>query len=183
VNDPWWQTELPQTEKELRGYLARRLPSRAEDHDDLINETLLALSQWMRQHERSMVGSTLEDKRRVVAAFAKVVLRRRIADRFRLDSREWRRRVDLGGRQLTDVPEKGPPPEHSLMLRRMLEITIGILATMTKEDRDLIGFAAGEGPALTPRERQRLRRARSRISKAIVAELGAPAAELLREDK
>jgi DNA-directed RNA polymerase specialized sigma24 family protein len=190
VSEPSWQAALPEIAKELRGYLASRLPSRSEDHDDLVNETLLALSQWMRRHEGmplAMTGSpSPEHERRALSAFAKVVLKRRIVDRFRLESREWRRRVDLGSDWLAGVPDEARPAERTILLRRMLEITIGVLATMKPEDRDLIAFATAGfhvRRGLTPRERQRLRRVRSRIAAAIVAELGAPAAELLRREE
>lgn len=186
----WWKAELPNIERELRKHLFHRLPSRRDTHDDLVNETLLAVSEWMRTHGSPGLSSepnpSIDDERHALMAFSKVVLKRRIADQFRLDAREWTRRLDMDSNQLAGVAQEAPAIEHDVLIRRMLEITIAVLAKMPREDRDLIAFTAGgaEGArALTARERQRLRRARVRISKAIVAELGSSAANLLRPEE
>ena len=190
VSKEWWQAELPEIEGELRSYVAHRLPSRRGEHDDLVNATLLSLSEWLRRHKGKPLATTVhpsgDGERRALSALAKVILKRRIADRFRLDSREWRRRVDLGDDILANFPAETAPIERTVLHRQMLEITIGVLATMTTEDRDLIAFgtaARGGERALNPRERQRLRRARRRIADAIVGELGETAAVLLRDDE
>lgn len=186
---PWWQAVLPELEQELRGYLTHRLPSRIVEHDNLVNQTLMALSRWMSQHEDKRLAttpnSTEADDRRVLSAVAKVILTRRIADRFRLDAREWSHRVDLGDDALADLPLEVPPIERRILHRRMLEIVIGVLATMTAEDRDLIAFVSTNTlveRTLTPRERQRLHRARGRLKNAIVAAFGETATALLRDD-
>lgn len=183
----WWKAELPEIEKEIRRYLLHQLPSRRDIHDDLVNETLLSISEWMQKNRGVQLSSeanpSVDDERRALLAFSKVVLKRRIADQFRLDAREWNRRLDLDDSQLESVLEDPPSAERSVLIHRMLEITIGVLAKMPREDRDLIAFTAGGGEkarAMTPRERQRLRRARARIAEAIVAKLGASTMKLLR---
>jgi DNA-directed RNA polymerase specialized sigma24 family protein len=141
VKEPWWKGQLENVARELRSYLARRLPSRREQFDDLVNETLLSLSEWMRRHEGTphpwIAGPATEDDRRSFFAFARVILHRRIADRFRLDAREWGRRVDLDEAALASIPSGAPSAERQFLLRRMLEITIGALSTLKAEDRDL----------------------------------------------
>ncbi len=190
VKEPWWKGQVADVARELRRYLARRLPSRRQEYDDLVNETLLSLSQWMRRHEGTphpwIAGPATDNDRSSFFAFARVILQRRVADRFRLDSREWERRVDLDEAALASIPSGAPSAERQFLLRRMLEITIGALSTLKAEDRDLIAFVAAGSPGpetLAPRERQRLSRARRKIVNAIVAELGAQAAELLRSDE
>jgi len=190
MTEPWWKTQLPEVERLLRSQVRRRLPSRRWEHDDLVNDTLLALSEWMRRHEREhqawVAGPRRDEDREAFFGLARVILQRRLADRFRLNAREWHRRVDVDEGALAQVPSGGPSAERTVLLRRMLEITVGVLATLKPEDRDLIAVVAtGTGPleALGPRERQRLKRARRKLVDAIIAELGAPAAELLRTDE
>jgi DNA-directed RNA polymerase specialized sigma24 family protein len=181
---------MPEVARVLRGQLGHRLPSRRWEHDDLVNETLLALSEWMRSHERQhrawVDGPPTDAERDAFFGLARVILQRRIADRFRLNAREWHRRVDVDQATLGRVPSGAPSAERQVLLRRMLEITIGVLATLKPEDRDVIAIvAAGAGGplALSPRERQRLKRARRRLVDAIIAELGSAAADLLRLDE
>jgi hypothetical protein len=52
----WWQHELPAVERELKTWLLKRLPQRMADHDDLVNETLLCVSQWITNHRNVPEG-------------------------------------------------------------------------------------------------------------------------------
>src|SRR5687767_2454574 len=45
---PWWEAELPRLAEALRAQLRWRMPRLAAHHDDLVNDTLLALSQRLR---------------------------------------------------------------------------------------------------------------------------------------
>jgi hypothetical protein len=87
--------------------------------------------------------------------------------------------------QMDDLPSKGASAEHRILLRRMLKITAGVLATLKPEDRDLIAISSigsSGAHALGARERQRLRRARKKIARAIISELGDSVSELLSSE-
>ena len=185
----WWEEELPAIARELRNFLVHRCPSLQGEHDDLVSDTLLALTQWMRRHETEPAETrpdcVTENERPSIHALAIVILKRRLADLFRLRSREWGRRVSIDASMLASVPSRAVSVERALLLRRMLDITVGVLATLDSEDRDLLACATAtlaRCRAMTPRERQRLWRARRKIAASIIAELGQPAADLLRED-
>lgn len=181
VTDEWWHSLLPEITRRLRAHLARRL--RPGDHDDLVDEALLGLSLWMRNPARPLGLAPGEDGERQVTSAALTILQRRIADRYRLDAREWGRRIDAPDTVVADVPSLDPPADRTVLLRRMLDVTLGVLATLGQEDRDIIALAAAGAKGLDPRERQRLRRARARIANEISEKLGASAVELLRTDE
>jgi DNA-directed RNA polymerase specialized sigma24 family protein len=187
---PWWESELPVIRKELAGYLGRRLPGWRTDHDDLINDTLLALTREIRNHSSGFPASWArpelpesEDERSHLHRFTMVILKRRIADLFR-------KRAPLLNRVLTseDAPDIADPnavrPERKVLLARMLEVTLSVLAETQPADRDLIAFVSGEAglrKTLNANERQRLHRLRMRLREEILGRLGANAADLLRD--
>jgi hypothetical protein len=90
----------------------------------------------------------------------------------------------VSGKHCEDPPDlDAPPPERRVLLTRMLEVTMAVLADMQPADRDLIAFISGETGlrrALDARERQRLHRLRSKLKSEISRRLGAKAADLLR---
>jgi hypothetical protein len=185
----WWQHELPAVESELKAWLLNRLPHRMADHDDLVNETLLCVSQWITKHRNApegwFTGQVSKKERNSFYRLAKVILRRRIADLYRLDIRGWGQLMRAEKLQMDDLPSKGASAEHRILLRRMLKITAGVLATLKPEDRDLIAISSigsSGAHALGARERQRLRRARKKIARAIIAELGESVSELLSNE-
>jgi DNA-directed RNA polymerase specialized sigma24 family protein len=185
----WWVDHLPFIEAELRSDLARRSPRNRQDHDDLVNETLLQLSRWLERHpfqESLTAPRNHDDDAGELVALARVILRRRVADRHRMDAREWSRRVSAAAAERANVAPRARGPERELLLRQMLEITIGVLANLSSSDRDLIAIAGAAGraaSAMSPRDRQRLARARRRIRDAILRELGESVSRLLRGDE
>jgi DNA-directed RNA polymerase specialized sigma24 family protein len=186
---PWWESELPAIRKELETYLARRVPSWQADHDDLIHDTLLALTREVRTHSSAFPASWTtphppenEAERSYLHKFTLVILKRRVADLFRKRSRS----VQYFGTEenATEVADpKVSPPERKMLLARMVEVTLSVLATMQPEDRDLFAFASGEGvrKRLDANERQRLHRLRRKLREEILGRLGASAADLLRD--
>jgi len=187
---PWWESELPVIGKDLGAYVRRRLPAWREDHDDLVSDTLLALTHEIRNHPSAFPGSwfqpgppTNEAERSHLHKFAMVVLKRRIADLFRKRARLSN--VLVANDQYRDLADTGAPsPERKVLLATMLEVTLSVLSGMLPADRDLIAFVAGETglrAALNARDRQRLHRLRMKLKDEIMRRLGTHAADLLRD--
>ena len=187
---PWWESELPVIGKDLGAYVRRRLPAWREDHEDLVSDTLLALTREIRNHPSAFPGSWFqprppanEAERSHLHKFAMVVLKRRIADLFR--KRAPLSKVLVDGEQYRDVADPGAStPERKVLLARMLEVTLSVLSGMPPADRDLIAFIAGETglrEALDARDRQRLHRLRMKLRDEIMRRLGTDAANLLRD--
>jgi hypothetical protein len=186
---PWWESELPVVRNELTAYLGRRLPAWRAEHDDLVSDTFLALTREIRGHSSAFPRSWFqagapggEADRAYLHKLAKVILQRRIADLFR-------KLVPLSNllplrEQHLDTADPGErEPARRVLLSKMLEVTLSVLADMQPEDRDLIAFvsgAAGLRNALDARERQRLHRLRAKLREEIVRRLGAEPADLLR---
>lgn len=188
---PWWESELPLIGKDLGAYVRRRLPAWRDDHDDLISDTLLALTREFRNHPSAFPGSWFqpgplanEAERSHLHKFAMVVLKRRIADLFRKRARLSN--VLVGGDdQYGDLADpEAPSPERKVLLARMLEITLSVLSGMQPADRDLIAFVVEETglrKTLDARERQHLHRLRMKLRDEIMRRLGTGAADLLRD--
>jgi DNA-directed RNA polymerase specialized sigma24 family protein len=187
---PWWESELPAIRKELQAYLASHLPRWRSDHDDLINDTLLALTRELRNHSSAFPASWAtpdlpedEAERSHLHKLTIVILKRRVADLFRKRSRFLHHFVSDENAAEVANPETGPP-ERKVLLARMVEVTLSVLATMQPEDRDLFAFASGEAGVrkrLDANERQRLHRLRTKLREEILGRLGASAADLLRD--
>jgi DNA-directed RNA polymerase specialized sigma24 family protein len=186
---PWWESELPVIRKELTAYLGRHLPGWRSDHDDLINDTLFALTREIRNHSSGFPTSWArpetpesEEERSHLHRFTMVILKRRIADLFRKRAPLLNRVVSSEG-----APDIADPdavrPERRVLLARMLEVTLSVLAKMQPADRDLIAFVTGEADlpkALDANERQRLHRLRMKLREEILGRLGDSAADLLK---
>lgn len=186
---PWWESELPLIRRELGAYVSRRLRAWREDHDDLVSDTLLALTREVRGHSSAFPGSWFEPRlpaneaeRSHLHKLAMVVLKRRIADLLR-------KRVPLSKVLVPSEPDRdaadpdAPAPERKVLLAKMLEVTFSVLSGMQPADRDLIAFVAGETglrKALDARERQRLHRLRTKLRDEIIRRLGTDVADLLR---
>jgi DNA-directed RNA polymerase specialized sigma24 family protein len=187
---PWWESELPVIRKELEAYLSRHWPRWRADHDDLINDTLLALTREVHAHLSAFPASWAsrdfpesEAERSYLHKFTIVILKRRVADLFRKRSRPLQHFVtDENANEVADP--RVSPPERKMLLARMVEVTLSVLANMQPEDRDLFAFASGEAAVrrrLDANERQRLHRLRTKLREEILGRLGASAADLLRD--
>ncbi len=186
---PWWESELPVIRKELGAYLGRHLPGWRADYDDLVNDTLLALTRQIHDHSSAFPGSWFQPglpendaERSHLHRLTMVILKRRIADFFR--KRAPLSHLFVTGEHHPDVADPdAPTPERKVLLARMLEVTLSVLSGMQPADRDLIAFIAGEAglrKALDARERQRLHRLRTKLRDEILRRLGADAADLLQ---
>src|SRR5690349_568603 len=87
---PWWESELPVIQRELGKYLRWRLPAWSADHDDLLSNALLGLTEQIRRRASTLPPSWFQPSspendadRSHLHKLALVILRRRIADLFR----------------------------------------------------------------------------------------------------
>jgi hypothetical protein len=80
-------------DSELRNWLRKRLPHRVADHDDLVNETLISMSQWINKASNIpdswLDGNVSKKDYNSFYKLARVLMKRRISDLYRLDSRDW----------------------------------------------------------------------------------------------
>lgn len=210
-----WERSLNEVTTALRTRLRRTLPSLTHEHDDLLHDTLAALTTHAQRAMRDGLAPAMWGEpvtagpleggpRDELLRIAHTILRRRVADLFRARSRAWQAGVlppagaptgnDPGGQGL-GVDDAGntaaegelrtPEAERRALLVRMLRVCSSVLDEMSDEDRELLESAADERDRerpLTDRERQRLRRARLRLTAAIRDELGDDAASLLRDE-
>lgn len=183
---PWWETELPLIGNELASYLRRRVPAWRADHDDILNDTLLAVTRQIRIHRSDFPPSWFcsgqpanQDERSRLRKLTMVILQRRIADVFRKRASF----PELYGQLHDEANLVEPTAERRVLLARMLEITLAFLSKLPAADRDLVALVAGP---LAPREtldeseRQRLHRLRTKLKNEIVHQLKADALDVLK---
>jgi len=185
---PWWETELPRIRQEQSAYLRRRLPALRADHDDLINDSLFALTREIHRPDSLFPASWVENEgpkneaeRSRLHKLAMLILRRRIADLFR--KRSSQQNLFTVDDQVELVDPHAPSPERKITLAQMLQVMWSVLDEMKPEDRDLVALIyedADLGKSLGPRERQRLHRIRKRLKREISRRLGVEAADFLR---
>jgi RNA polymerase sigma-70 factor (ECF subfamily) len=186
---PWWEAELPEIRRELLSYLRRHLPALTSEHDDLLNDTFLALTKQIQQKSASLPQSwfrhstpTNESESSHLHKLATVILKRRIADLFR------KRASHPTFFPIEDIQHEIPDPhpqasDRGIILSKMLEVVLNVLDEMPSEDRDLVAFVSrniGLRQGLNARDRQRLHRVRNKLKDEIARHLGAEAVELLR---
>lgn len=190
---PWWETALPGVERELRDFLARRLPALRSQHDDYVNDALLDLAERVRAREGlppAWFGDghdVDEPARQYFAKLAMTILRRRVADGFRGSAKRWAERADDAA--LEHTASETPDTARAIMVARMLRVCIASLADASDHDRALLASVAGlESPRadtseepLDARDRQRLKRLRQRLATVILERFGEDVASLLRE--
>lgn len=187
---PWWELQLPIIRDEQDSYLRQRLPALRADHEDLIGDTLLALTREIRRRPSAWPPSwfqhkppTNEAERSHLHKLATVILRRRIADLFRKRKHASMPHLPIDeelGQEVADP--HAAPPDRKILLARVLEVTSSVLDEMQPEDRDLVALISEDGfrKALNDKERQRLHRIRRKLKDEIARRLGANVADLLR---
>ncbi len=184
----WWESELPAIRAEYQKYLRRRLPALREDHDDLLSETMFALSAHINRRVQDLpmawFRSTVpanEDERLRLYKLGMLILKRRIADLLRLrSSHRW---FATTNEPSVEAIDPQPIPDRQIMIRRLLEVTANLLDEMEPEDRDLVALVSREPgfrQSLNPRERKRLQRIREKLKARIAERLGDEVTELLR---
>jgi DNA-directed RNA polymerase specialized sigma24 family protein len=188
---PWWESQLPELRSEFVTYLRHHVPGRLADHDDLANDTLLSISRELRGNSSAFPSSwfrssipKIEDERIRFRRLAMLILRRRIADLFRANVRDWSQRESI--EDFGNIPNLDTDPERRMLSRQMLKITLQFLSQLPATDRDIVanlsGMQGGRTDVLGTRARQRLKRLRRRLAKELQKKLGATVAELLREE-
>jgi hypothetical protein len=190
---PWWERQLADVERTMRDFLARRLPALSSQHDDFINDSLMALTQNARSQEGyppawyATEGEPDDAARSYFVRLAMTILRRRVADGFRGTARRWAKREDAA---LVDRVASGADADHAHLVTRMLVVCIEALDDASEEDRlllaqsvGLVGETKSGDVPVGPRERQRLKRLRDRLAEAIRSKLGDDVAALLRNDE
>jgi DNA-directed RNA polymerase specialized sigma24 family protein len=188
-NGPWWETELPSIRKEQRAYLRRHLPAFSSDHDDLLNDTLLALTEHIQRRRSSLPESWFgyvepkkEAEQQRLHAVARIILRRRIADFFRKHT-HLKNVYPIASYQDKVVDRKTTSTDRKMLLARMLQITWSLLDELSQKDRDLVALISDDPDfplSLNDTERKRLERLRIKLKKRVARELGAEAADLFR---
>ena len=180
----WWEQQIPSLREDLLRHVRTRLPGLSDLHADLVQETLLGLTQELRRRPDSYPASWRrnpsgppEPDRGHFRALAITILRRRIADRFDAQTREWSSRVLRG----EDEPAHDRP-EQRHVVKQLYAVLLEALRTESEEDRSLLIRAElepGDHPPLSAAERQRLHRLRQRLDATVRARFGAGVGELL----
>jgi DNA-directed RNA polymerase specialized sigma24 family protein len=187
---PWWESELPRVVSKLKGYLGKKLPMWRVDHEDLVSETLLALTGEMRGHKtaypKSWFASSApksEDDRAYLSRLALTILRRRIADLFRHRARST---SSISFSEQTIQPYGTTSQERRALLLEMVRIALSVLANTPPSDRDLLALTSHDariGRALTAGERQRIHRLRLKLRNEIERKMGSSATALLKNSE
>ena len=189
-NKPWWETELPAITNELDIYLKRHVPALRVDHDDLLSDTLLSLTQYIWENSTTLPQSWFNDfppdreEQTHLHKLAIVILKRRIADNFRKRLASQR----YPDTELNEaIDESGAAePERRILFTKILDVVQSSLDEMPAKDRDLIALISqGVAPrqALNTNDRQRLHRIRQKLIERIARRLGADVANLLKAAK
>ena len=131
----------------LRNYLRRRWPSLRADHDDLVASTFEAM---LRRPDH---GLSDLDK---VSPLAFTILERRIADSYRASVRRYAAQPLLQG------PTFQAPLESVLTRRRALRVSLGYLASLEPQDRELLLDLVSDSDLPKPLD-PRLRKRRQRL--------------------
>jgi DNA-directed RNA polymerase specialized sigma24 family protein len=170
VEKAGWEKNLPDVDARLRGFLQRHIPLLGSHHDDLVNDTFEGLVLWLRDKPDIAEKDLLP--------IATVILKRRIADLFRKrlarlgnDSPADDSAVDRGAEVREDI-------EQTTDMRIISRATLELIDALPKSDADLLMLRT-TGP-LNGRDRQRLRRVRQHLSRALEKRLGITVEEILR---
>jgi DNA-directed RNA polymerase specialized sigma24 family protein len=182
----WWESQLPTIKKQLNLYVRKRLPARPDDQEDLVSETFLSFCQQIRQRPEAFPHSWFEpvepasdSERGYLQQLLTVILRRRIADHFRAETRAW----SISRQNSEKMVGSHLDSETQTLFATMLTIVLQTLADSTESDRDILALVSGTGgvfeKALHPRDRQRLKRLRAKLGQEIRKQLGSKASDLL----
>ena len=191
---PWWEGQIDWLRRKLQRHAARYAsPTEAED---LAQDALASLTDVLSRRKGAVPGEWTtvgvpddEAAQRVrLWSYAKTVLRRRIADRYRRRSTHWRYEP-LTGSEVEAATASESLTVDDLARREIVAICLEALASLPEREREVVrlaidGFALDR--AMTPAERQRLSRARKRLAKMILSRLreryGPHVEELFEED-
>lgn len=181
---PWWEAELPTIKGELSVYLRRRVPALRHEHEDLLSDALLSISNYVIKNWETLPQSWFSDStpdpddQSYLHKLATTILKRRIADRFRKSLPSQTTSLE------EDVYDSGlVGQERRIIMDKVLEVVLSALDEMPAEDRDLIALISQEvapRKALDTRDRQRLHRIRKRLKERIKLRVGCDVSDLLK---
>src|SRR5207249_11622725 len=121
------------------------------DHEDIVGDTLLALTKRIRDNPSDYplswfepTGPKDEAESSYLYKLATVILKRRIADRLRKHMREMEHVSSDEDPSQKVVDPRAEPPDRKILLRKILKVTSLVLDEMSVEDRDLIALVANK---------------------------------------
>lgn len=132
----------------------------------------------------------VHDERSHLHKLALVILKRRIADKFRGSLARQSQSLETLNNDLYDSKALGPErqlilKERQVRLEGLLAVVSSALDQLPPQDRDLIALISqgvASRTALSDRDRQRLSRIRKRLRTYIARRLGSEIADLLKAD-
>lgn len=184
----WWESELPKTRDTLLRHLRARLPALPQEHDDLVQETLLDLTREVNERgaeypaswkaRRSDLDEADKDR---FHALAFTILRRRVADYFTRRHRDWTRSGDLLRTAHTAFPTE-PSAERQYLVAQLLRTCVEFLSELSEDERRLVmhvTLTADTKAPLSAADRQRLHRLRRRLALDVATRFGDRVTDLL----
>jgi DNA-directed RNA polymerase specialized sigma24 family protein len=190
-NVPWWESQLPTVRGQLASFIRKRLPTRHDDHDDLINETFLSFCKQIQRHPVAFPEAWFRAKependrdKLYLQQFLTIILRRRIADLFRKETRTW---ITSWDDSLDDpANDLELNSERQVLFAAMLATIVKTFADLSESEREVLALVSGSSgtfeKTLHARERQRLRRVRAKLAAKMKKRFGSKVSELLKED-
>lgn len=161
--------------KRWKAWLRFRYPSLSAQHADFIQDTAADLTEYTRQFPAGRF--TRDDLARI--GFS--ILKRRVADSFRVRAIEW---SEQGEAELREVADRRGDPSFVERYAKLLRLVVGHVAKLDPRDRDLLmrnsDATDGQLP-MTDNERQRLHRLRQRLREELLAKHGIDVRSFLRE--
>jgi DNA-directed RNA polymerase specialized sigma24 family protein len=149
---------------ELENHLRRRYRLLRNEHEDLLQQTLSDLFEATRDRL-----ATFPDEELTALAYA--ILKRRIVDRFRRETRSV----------IQDMPSDAVPEPHDdgtfvdrMHYRRLLRAVLSLVDELTPEQKALVldESASNADGSRTPAQRQQLRRLRAHLRSRLATEYG-----------
>ena len=192
-NVPWWESELPDLERQLRARLRSAFPVLRPWHDDILAEALLGLTTTLRESASDYPPSWFQsgpptdsaDKHRL-HKLARTILNRKAVDAYRANRRNpavWR---SLDQEHDTEASASGPSTDRQALLLRLLRTCFRVVLELPVADRALLEEALGASgvpsSAIPPAVRQRLHRIRRHLSRRVRSELGSSVGDILNQD-
>jgi hypothetical protein len=181
----WWHAALADFSVSAHDRLRKAYPSIRAVHDDLVGDAVLNLTQHLKRRPVELPSRWFEPGdpcQRDIERFQQLaftVLNRRIADHFRNHYRRWLDHIDP---QPTDAQLSGDDAGTALDLRRVARAISAAMDLLPEADRALlreVALGGADGP-MTVRDRQRLRRLRSKLLESLRATLKEDPIDLIR---
>ena len=183
----WWTRALVDFAPRAKRYLRTRFPAIRHQHDDLVGETLVDLTESLQRRTGGLPGSWYvhdDPPQPDVDRFGKLaftVLQRRVVDQFRSSANRFSEDIDtLSESQSPESPDT--PIDRLVDLKRTASALFTTLETLPADDRALLQDVAlgGSEMPMSDRDRQRLRRLRVELVDRLRSRLGPAALDCIR---